>query len=171
MQIPKPAVLLILSGALAFLTGCAGPSYTYRYVPGKTATVENGFAVAPPTAPPRVKAAIDAGNQIAGKPYSYGGGHRTCCEMDSAYDCSGSASYVLHAAGQLADPMPSHGFRRYGRGGEGDWISIYARHGHVFLVVAGLRFDTGWTHNPHGPQWTTKSRPADGCVIRHPAGL
>lgn len=157
--------------AILFLSGCASPSYTYRYVPGKTATIENGLAVAPPSAPTEVQAAIDAGNKIAGLPYCYGGGHRSCVEKETAYDCSGSASYVLHAAGRLAEPMPSHGFRHFGRSGEGEWISVYARHGHVFLVVAGLRFDTGWTQDAHGPQWTTRSRPAPGCVIRHPQGL
>ena len=56
--------------------------------------------------------------------------------------------------------------------GEGDWISVYARHGHVFLVVAGLRFDTGWTGaSREGPRWTMRDRPADGCVVRHPEGL
>jgi hypothetical protein len=67
--------------------------------------------------------------------------------------------------------MTSKGFRRYGSSGQGRWISIYARKDHVFLVVAGLRFDTGWTGGRKGPQWTTKSRPAKGSVVRHPAGL
>ena len=68
--------------------------------------------------------------------------------------------------------LTSDEFRDYGRGGEGDWIDVYARRGHVFLVIAGLRFDTGWNGGSHdtGPRWSTRSRPADGCVIRHPAG-
>jgi hypothetical protein len=67
--------------------------------------------------------------------------------------------------------MPSHGFRRYGKAGEGEWISVWARKGHVFLVIAGLRFDTGWTGHEEGIKWTTRSRPARGHVIRHPANL
>jgi hypothetical protein len=116
-----------------------------------------------------VQAAIAAGNRIAGARYQYGGGHGR--SGDTGFDCSGAASYVLREAGLLDDCRPSTGFRRYGERGEGDWISVYARRGHVFLVVAGLRYDTGWTHSEEGPNWTTESRPADGCVIRHPVGL
>ena len=159
--------LLLLAASV--LTGCATRSYTYRYVPGKTAVLQNGIAMAPPNAPAEVHAAIAAGNRIAGLPYGYGRGHGP--GADSAYDCSGAASYVLQAAGRLRTPMPSSGFRRFGERGEGKWIDVYARRGHVFLAVAGLRFDTGWTRGPKGPQWTTQSRPANGYVIRHPANL
>ena len=167
-------LLLPLICALALLSGCAtsGPShrrYGYNYIPGKTATLSGGQAVAPPSAPHVVKAAIEAGNRIAGLPYGYGGGHGM--EVDSCYDCSGAASYVLRGAGKLGASTTSRGFRRYGESGGGEWISIYARKGHVFLSVAGLRFDTGYTDGPRGPQWTTRSRPAPGAVLRHPAGL
>ena len=152
------------------LASCAGPApYKYHYVEGKTAVLSNGCAIAPPSAPPEVQAAIAAGNRIAGSPYVYGGGHSG--GISKAYDCSGAASFLLLAANRLESPIPSRGFRKYGETGEGEWISIYARNDHVFLVVAGLRFDTGWTHGPRGPQWTTLSRPADGCVLRHPIAL
>ena len=159
------------AGVLAALClgGCAAPRYTYRYVPGRTAILRDGYAVAPPAAPPEVQAAIAAGNRIAGLPYSYGGGHGA--GTASAYDCSGAASYVLRAAGRLDRPTTSKALRTYGRAGEGKWISIFARRDHVFLVIAGVRFDTGWTNGPRGPQWSTRSRPAGGSVIRHPAGL
>ncbi len=150
-------------------TACESPSYVYRYVPGKTAALEGGFAVPPPTAPDRVKVAIAAANRIAGSPYRRGGGHGTM--DDGAFDCSGASSYVLRAAGLMDDCMPSTGIRRFGESGPGEWISIYARRGHVFLVVAGLRYDTGWHGEEEGPRWTTRNRPADGAVIRHPAGL
>jgi hypothetical protein len=161
--------LLFLLCTMLALGGCATRSYTYRYVAGKTAVLQNGIAIAPPTAPAEVQAAIAAGNRIAGLPYGYGRGHGS--RADSAYDCSGAASYVLQAAGKLDAPMPSNSFRRYGERGEGAWIDVYARRGHVFLAVAGLRFDTGWTPGPRGPQWTTRDRPANGYVIRHPANL
>ena len=152
------------------LVSCAGPApYRYHYIPGKTATVDQGIAIAPPNAPVAVQAAIAAGNRIAGLPYSYGAGH--VAGISKAYDCSGAASFLLNAAGILEAPIPSKSFRRYGEKGPGEWISVYARKDHVFLVVAGLRFDTGWTHGPRGPQWSILSRPADGCVIRHPACL
>jgi hypothetical protein len=162
-------ILLIVCAAI-FLAGCAGtPPYTYRYVPGKTATVENGYAVAPPSAPPVVHEAIAAGNRIAGLPYGYGCGHTR--EISSAYDCSGAASFVLCEAGLLDEPTTSHAFRHYGSRGPGKWISVYAQRGHVFLVVAGVRFDTGYGSGATGPRWTTRGRPAKGAVVRHPSGL
>ena len=154
---------------LLMLIGCAGPSYVYRYVPGKTATLADGQAVAPPEAPLRVQAAVAAGNAIAGAPYRFGGGHGQ--NVDGGFDCSGAASYVLREAGLMGDCRPSSGFRRYGESGGGDWISVYARKGHVFLVIAGLRFDTGWTGEEAGPRWTTRNRPASGAVVRHPPGF
>ena len=161
------ALVALLVGAL-FLAGCASPRYTYRYVPGKTATLVSGCAEAPPAAPDNVKIAIAAANRIVGSPYVYGGGHGRGSE--GGFDCSGTASYVLQAAGLLEAPMPSRDFRRYGASGEGKWISVYARKGHVFLVIAGLRLDTGYTGEAEGPRWTTRDRPAPGAVIRHPAG-
>lgn len=162
--------LLLLAAALGFLPGCqTARPYSYRYVPGETATLENGHAVAPASAPRVVHEAIAAGNRIAGLPYSYGAGHTR--GLSNAYDCSGAASYVLCEAGLLDEPTTSHAFRNYGSSGEGKWISVYARGGHVFLVVAGLRFDTGWGGGGKGPRWTTRSRPSNGAVVRHPRGL
>ena len=167
------AFVALLAGTLLLLVGgCSGPSsYSYHYVPGRTATVSSsGLAEAPPRAPRAVREAIAAGNRITGAAYVYGGGHGS--GSGGGFDCSGSTSYVLRAAGVMRGSTNSRGFRGYGEHGEGDWISVYARNGHVFLVVAGLRFDTGWTGaNREGPRWTTRSRPADGCVVRHPEGL
>lgn len=155
---------------LVLLAGCAGPPpYVYHYIPGRTAWMNQGYAVAPPAAPPDVQVAIAAGNRISGLPYVYGAGH-TMAEFDQAYDCSGAASFVLRAAGLLDSPIPSISFRHYGESGPGRWITIYARRDHVFMVIAGLRYDTGWTGH-HGPQWSERSRPTDGCVLRHPEGL
>ncbi len=156
---------------VVWFAGCAGTSpYVYEYIPGRTATIaSDGTAVAPPRAPAAVQDAIAAGNEIVGTPYVYGGGH---AEGRGGLDCSGATSYVLRAGGRLREPMPSESFRHYGESGPGRWISVYARDGHVFLVVAGLRFDTGWNGYQHGgPRWTRRSRPTDGCVIRHPPGL
>ncbi len=163
---PHSRLLLVLC---LLITGCASPSYTYRYIPGRTATLRGGTAVAPPSAPADVHAAIAAGNRIAGLPYGYGRGHGS--GIDTAYDCSGAASFVLQATGRLSSPTTSTAFRRFGEKGEGKWISIYARKGHVFLVVAGLRFDTGYGDGARGPRWSARSRPAPDAVIRHPRGL
>jgi hypothetical protein len=157
-------------GLIGLLAGCETTvPYVYHYIPGRTATAQLGYAVAPAHAPPAVQQAIAAGNEIAGRPYRYGGGHASF--YDSAYDCSGATSYVLHAIGQLQTPSPSDEFRKYGQNGPGHWITIYATRGHVFLVIAGLRFDTGWRNGGDGPHWTSHSRPADGYVLRHPSGL
>lgn len=161
------AVILAL-----FLTACSSSSTAYyRYSPSKGGRLVDGRAEVTDDAPDEVKAAIAAGNRIAGLPYCYGGGR--CDGIDSGgYDCSGSASYVLREAGLLGDWMTSSDFRKYGRSGAGKWITVYARSGHVFLEVAGLRFDTGWHgESESGPRWTTKSRPAKGAVLRHPPGL
>ncbi len=169
---PTRLAALLLALFTVFTTACSGPTrYTYHYVPGKTATLHSdGLAEAPTRAPGAVRAAIVAGNRIAGSEYVYGGGHGG--GGSGGYDCSGATSYVLRAAGCLRESSDSNGFRRYGSNGEGDWISVYARSGHVFLVIAGLRLDTGWTGAGHeGVRWTKRDRPADGCVVRHPAGL
>lgn len=171
MSLPRAVSLLLPAVAVLFLAGCESttPPYIYRYVPGRTAVVENGHAVAPPLAPVAVEAAINAGNDIVGRPYRFGGGHASF--YDDGYDCSGAVSYVLHAIGRLSRPVPSRSFRKYGEGGAGRWITVYAHRGHVFLVVAGLRFDTGYGTGARGAHWLTRSRPADHYVMRHPVGL
>ena len=162
--------LLLLLAVASFLTGCVTtPPYVYHYIPGRTATLDNGYAVAPPTAPLPVREAIDAGNELIGKPYRYGGGHENY--YDTAYDCSGAVSYVLHSIGRMNTPTPSKELRNYAQSGPGRWITVYASRGHSFLVVAGLRLDTGYGRREHGPQWLTRSRPADEFVMRHPYGL
>jgi cell wall-associated NlpC family hydrolase len=130
----------------------------------------NGAAYAPSKAPTSVKRAIWAANQLKRKPYKWGGGHGGW--KDSGYDCSGSTSYVLHAAGLLGSPMVSGNFARYGKSGVGRWISIYANNGHVFMVIAGMRFDTSpYGAGGKGPRWRVSARPAGGFKVRHPAGL
>ena len=87
--------------AAPVLAAPAAPPSTPQHptVPGSVAKIINGVAYAPAYAPMQVQQAIWAGNQIRLKPYAVGGGHGKW--KDSAYDCSGSVSYVLHAAGLL----------------------------------------------------------------------
>ena len=177
---PRPAILALMFRhilpavfAFFFITGCGAGHrshgrYGYSYIPGKSATVESGRAIAPASAPHQVKAAIEAGNRIAGLPYGFGSGHTR--ELSNAYDCSGAASWVLCEAGLLDEPTTSRAFRNFGSRGKGRWITVYARDGHVFLSVAGLRFDTGYGGGD-GPRWTTRGRPLNGAVLRHPDGL
>jgi Putative peptidoglycan binding domain len=137
---------------------------------GKATLGANGLAVAPADAPLQVQAVIAAANRIVGKPYRYGGGHGKW--EDSGYDCSGSVSYALHGGGLVSRPLDSTEFESWGVAGPGEWITSYANSGHAYMVVAGLRFDTGWNDSTSsGPKWSAKMRPASGYVARHPAGL
>ena len=128
----------------------------------------DGTAIAPLEAPELIREVIDAGNRIARAPYVYGGGHRTF--VDTAYDCSGSVSFALAAAGLLNEPLDSTAFEHWGKPGPGRWITIYANAGHAWMTVAGMRFDTSG-HGPGGSRWTGASRGTGGFVVRHPVGL
>jgi len=170
----KPIFLLLsLVAALGF-SSCARQvkakhPVSYRFQSGRTAMLKNGVAYAPKKAPAAVKRAIAAGNRLQGKPYKWGGGHAR--HEDSGYDCSGTVSYVLREAGLMKGSMPSKGYFSYGKKGEGDWITLYIRNGHVFMTVAGLRLDTGGPGGRSGPRWKPESRAGRGHVMRHPAGL
>ena len=143
-------------------------------VPGTRAALSGGLAAAPAQAPLEVKRAIWAANQLRSKPYRYGGGHRSF--NDSGYDCSGTISYALGAAGIVRSPMSSSDFRRFGARGRGKWITVYARNGHTFAVIAGLRLDTtAWNtmrrDHTWAPRWQVTPREPRGFEARHPAGL
>jgi peptidoglycan hydrolase-like protein with peptidoglycan-binding domain len=128
----------------------------------------DGLAVAPAGAPAAVVAIIAAGNQIAHKPYLYGGGHQSW--TDSGYDCSGSVSFALHGAGLLDTPMSSYDFPGWGEAGPGQWVTVYGKDSHAYMVVAGLRFDTSASKGG-GSRWTTEQRSPAGYVAVHPPGL
>ncbi len=144
-------------------------------VAGSRATLgSGGVASAPVAAPLPVKRAIWAANQLRTKPYRYGGGHKSF--QDSAYDCSATVSYALGAAGIVKAPISSTEFRRFGESGQGRWITIYARNGHTFATIAGLRLDTTpyntMKRDRHwAPRWQPFPREPRGFVARHPAGL
>ncbi|MDQ3632684.1 MAG: peptidoglycan-binding protein [Actinomycetota bacterium] len=140
-----------------------------QLAPGDQATVgADGLAIAPANAPEPVKLIIAAGNKIAKAKYIYGGGHGKW--EDAGYDCSGSVSYALHGAGLLDQSMASGGFMTWAEAGPGQWVSTYANAGHMYMVVAGLRFDTSAAKQT-GSRWAAAPRPAKGYVVRHPAGL
>ncbi len=131
----------------------------------------NGLAIAPIDAPPVVQEIINAGNEIAHLPYRFGGGHGTF--EDTAYDCSGSLSFVFAAAGLLNTTVTSGQLESWGKPGPGKWITVFAAPGHTFMYVAGLRFDTVALAET-GSRWSNK--PANepdlsSFVIRHPPGL
>jgi peptidoglycan hydrolase-like protein with peptidoglycan-binding domain len=111
---------------------------------------------------------IAAANRIHDFPYKFGGGHRSF--DDSGYDCSGSISYALHAAGLLKYALDSSAFMSYGEPGPGRHVTIYANPNHAFMVVDGRRYDTSALRET-GSRWTSKPRSPSGFVVRHPPGL
>src|SRR6266853_1418686 len=137
-------------------------------VAGDRAILRNGIAYAPSRAPDNIKNAIWAVNTLRRKPYVWGGGHGSF--DDYGYDCSGAVSFALYHAGLLGAPLRSSDFLRYGERGRGKWITIYARPGHTFAIIAGLRLDT--TDLGHGedvgPRWYLDGRDTGGYVTRHP---
>ena len=162
--------------AVAAPTGGASPSDP-ALQPPKKAVLRDGEAIAPAGAPLAVRRAIRAANEIRTKPYRYGGGHASF--VDTGYDCSGAVSYVLRGARLLRSPLSSGPFMTWGQAGPGRWITVYAHRGHAFIVIAGLRFDTGYRSREaaarnaapgRGPRWGY-ARPTDGYTARHPARL
>jgi hypothetical protein len=138
----------------------------------------NGLAAAPASAPAAVKGIIAAGNQIIGKPYAYGGGHGLPLnEIAPTYDCSSSVEHLLYGGRLLpVDFDAASGyFENWDAPGPGKWLTIYASADHIFMYVAGLRWDT---HNAAGPDdgatgigWHPLVRESEGFVVRHPVGL
>jgi peptidoglycan hydrolase-like protein with peptidoglycan-binding domain len=144
---------------------------------GTTRINPDGTATAPAGAPAVVQTMIAAANSILDTSYCVGGGHGTW--QSSCYDCSGSVSYVLHAAGLLSTSEDSSELESYGAPGPGRWVTIYSDPSHAFIVIGGRAFDTADYGGPNlpagtGPRW--RSNPlgnlADGgdYTVRHPAG-
>ena len=114
---------------------------------------------------------IAAGNEIAHLPYRWGGGHVTY--EDTAYDCSGSISFVFDAAHLLTGSAVSGSLASYGDPGPGKWITVFANAGHTFMYVAGLRFDTVALAQT-GSRWSARAANEPDLrtfAIRHPPGL
>ena len=135
---------------------------------GGIAVNTGGMVQAPAGAPAAVAQVIAAGNAIATLPYIYGGGHASF--HANGYDCSGSVSYALAAAGLVSSPMVSGAFESWGEPGPGRWITVYANAGHVWMEVAGWRFDTVALAEG-GTRWSRGGGEFSGFVVRHPAGL
>ena len=75
----------------------------------------------------------------------------------------------------VTDGEASSGLESFGDPGPGRWVTLYASADHVFMYVAGLRWDT---HDAAGPGdgsagigWHPLVRSSAGFVARHPEGL
>jgi cell wall-associated NlpC family hydrolase len=153
------------SGGTSTSTTCDSTSRKAKLVDGK--------AIAPCNAPDRVKNVIRYANQIRRKPYVWGGGHaypwsRDAPDHQKGYDCSGSTSWALHGGNLVSRPKTSGGLAKWADSGRGKWITIYANGGHVYSVIAGLRFDTA---GGAGPRWHKTMRTSSGFHIRHHKNL
>ena len=143
---------------------------TGKCKPFRKARLVNGKAIAPATAPARVKRVIDWANRIRNKPYVYGGGHASF----------NSPRLRLLRLGQLrAARRPlrqqSDGFSRLHKLEEAAVAASGSPStripGHAYMVVAGLRFDTSMTPGD-GPGWSKSMRSTYGSFsARHPAGF
>jgi cell wall-associated NlpC family hydrolase len=140
--------------------------------------LSDGQAEAPASAPAAVRGMIAAGNAIAGVPYVFGGGHGVPLnQLAPAYDCSSSVEHLLWGGGLLPAQYSagSGTLESFGAPGPGRWVTIYASADHVFMYVAGLRWDTHDAAGPgdgsHGIGWHPLVRESDGFVVRHPVGL
>jgi peptidoglycan hydrolase-like protein with peptidoglycan-binding domain len=111
---------------------------------------------------------IAAADEIATRPYVYGGGHGSFQSV--GYDCSGSVSYALHGGGLLSSPEDSSELESYGAPGPGRYITIYANAEHAWMVIDGRRFDTV-AQQETGSRWSDSMTSTAGYVVRHPAGL
>jgi cell wall-associated NlpC family hydrolase len=167
--VPQTMVASVSGGTIAG-TPTAGPPHLL--VPGATAEIVHGIAAAPQQAPAVVQNIIWAANRIIGRPYVYGGGHRSF--ISHGYDCSGTVSFALHGGALLRAPLDSGQFESWGQGGQGQWMTILTNPGHAYLDIAGLRLDTSTADDPsnqQGPRWRPL-RPANpGFRLRHPSGL
>ena len=164
------------SGSSGARTGGVSPDDP-EFKPAGKAKLVAGRAIPPADAPPEVVNAINAANRIVGKPYKYGGGHAVV--EDTGYDCSGTVSYALNGAGLLGTtPLDSSSFMRWGNRGTGKWFTVYTNPGHAFIMIAGLRLDTGMRDNTvpgqipgRGPRWAKAKRSTRGFTARHPDGF
>lgn len=111
---------------------------------------------------------IAAADEIATRPYTWGGGHGSFQSV--GYDCSGSVSYALHGGGLLSSPEDSSELESYGEAGPGRYITIYADSEHAWMVIDGRRFDT-IAQQETGTRWSDSMMSTSGYVVRHPAGL
>ena len=112
---------------------------------------------------------IAAADEIATRPYVFGGGHGSF--QSEGYDCSGSVSYALHGGGLLSSPEDSTGLESYGESGPGRYITIYANAEHAYMTIDGRRFDTVALQED-GSRWgNSPGADGGGFVERHPAGL
>jgi hypothetical protein len=141
------------------------PFMEHPTIAGDVGVIKHGIAYAPANAPLAVQQVIWAANSIVGKPYIFGGGHKSF--HSRGYDCSGTVSFALHGGDLLTTPMDSSDFMHWGLRGKGAWITVYTNPGHAWAMIAGMRLDTSGP-GKSGPRWRTQKRSGHGFRARHP---
>ena len=119
--------------------------------------------------PEVIQKVIAGANEIADFPYVFGGGHGSF--VDNAYDCSGSVSYALAAAGLLSAPQTSGELESWGVPGPGRYITVYANAGHTYMYVGGVLYDTAGRSGVYASRWQIGAVDNAGFVARHYPGL
>jgi hypothetical protein len=161
---------LVIPTAIAG-TGGTGATGTSRTVKGHKAKLVHGKAIAPKSAPGRVKRVIDAANEIAkGKGYCNGGGYANW--KSPCYDCASAVSYALHGGDLIKHAKPPTSLMKWGRHKKGEWVTVYANSGHAWMKIAGLRFDTADTKGA-GPGWAEGMgwERTQSYAVRHKRGF
>ena len=72
--------------------------------------------------------------------------------------------------GYLDAPLASGPLMSWGEPGPGKWVTIYAHQGHVWMEVAGIRFDTSGARET-GSRWQNDDALHRGLRRPPPAGL
>ena len=111
---------------------------------------------------------IEAGNSIARTPYKWGGGHGSW--QDTGYDCSGSVSFALAAAGLLDGPLASGPLMSWGKPGRASGSRSTPT-----PATSTWRWRASASTPPGardtGSRWQNELRTNAGFVARHPPGL
>ena len=166
--VPAPGTAILTAAVVAGTPAPAATAVAAAATGGAAPTAPSAAVATSPQAQAQIAAMLAAGDRIATLPYIWGGGHASF--SSAGYDCSGSVSYVLHAAGLLSSPEDSTGLESYGAAGPGADVTIYANAAHTFIVIDGRRFDT-IALSQTGTRWSPTIGSTAGYVVRHPVGL
>ena len=81
-------------------------------------------------------------------------------------------SYALHGGGLLDEALTSVGLlAAAARPARAQWITTYGSGGHSYMVVAGLRFDTGYNDSDSdGPRLVDEDAPGERLHRPPPGG-
>ena len=112
---------------------------------------------------------IAAGDEIATRPYVWGGGHGSFQSERLRLLGLGLLRAARRRPAQLARGLERRSSPT-AKPARASYITIYANAEHAFMVVDGKRFDTV-ALSETGTRWSDSMTSTAGFVARHPAGL